>query len=163
MRPILLMALLLTGGCALFEPKPPPVTLRFHEESDPALPPSRVRLVTVPRSNQQLAIDPQPQLTEKDLTEAQLVPALGGQAVQLHFDFHGTATLAEMTTRMRGRYLAILVDDRVVAVVLADKIIPDGIFLLEADMTDEEERTLVNNLNKIAGKKKDFGDTNIKP
>jgi preprotein translocase subunit SecD len=163
MRRIILLLLLLAGGCALFKPKPPPVTLRFHEQADASLPESRVRVAYVPGTQQQIIVDPFAQLTERDVVEARLVPAPGGAAVLLKFDLHGANLLSEMTIRMRGRYVVVFVDEEPVAAVLVDQRITNGEFLLEADMTEEKERALVNDLNKIAGKKQDFGDTQFKP
>jgi preprotein translocase subunit SecD len=158
-----MVALLVAGGCSVFQSKPPAATLRFNEESDPALPDSRFKMVTVSGTQQRIAIDPNPQLTEKDITEARLVPVPGGRAVQLMFDLHGANTLSEMTTRMRGRYIVVLFNERPIAAVLVDKCITDGKFLLEGDLTEQEERTLVNDLNQIAGKRRDFGDTKLQP
>jgi hypothetical protein len=160
---MILLTLLLAGGCALFQPKPPAVTLHFNEESDPALPESRFQNVTVPGTHQQIAIDPNPQLTEKDITEARLISVPGGRAVELHFDAHGAATLVEMTTRMRGRYVVIFFNNRPIAAVLLDKLITDGVFTLEGDLTQDQECDLVDGLNHVASKHRDFGDTQFKP
>jgi len=158
---MIVIILVLAGGCALFKPKPPAVALRFHEQVDAALPESRVRVVDVPGTQQQIAVDPFPQLTEKDISEARLVPVPGGQAVLLLFDLHGANTFAEMTTRLRGRYFVVFVNERPIALVLVDKRIADGKFLLEGDLTEAEERKLVDDLNQVAGKKRDFGDTKL--
>jgi hypothetical protein len=155
--------LLLASGCALFKPKPPPVTLRFHEQADAALPDGHVRQVNVPGTDQQIAVDPFPQLNERDIRQARLVPTPGGQAALLFFDLHGANVLSEMTTRLRGRYFVVFVDDRPVAIVLVEKRITDGQFLLEGDLTDAQVRALVDDLNQIAGKRKDFGDTKFAP
>src|SRR6266853_6236604 len=122
----LTVLLLLLSGCALFKAKPPPVTLRIHEQTDAVLPEGHVRTVSVPGTDQQIAIDPFPQLNEKDIREARLVPTPGGKAVLLLFDLHGANTLSEMTTRMRGRYFVVFVNERPVAVVLVEKRITDG-------------------------------------
>jgi preprotein translocase subunit SecD len=163
MRRFLVLTLLLAGGCALFQPKPPAATLRFYEESDPALPESRFKMVTVPGTQQRIAIDPNPQMTEKDLTGAKLISVPGGRAVELHFDLHGANKLSEMTTRMRGRYVVIFLDDRPIAAVLIDKVINNGEFILEGDLTEEQEERMVDDLNEVAGKKRDFGDMRLKP
>jgi hypothetical protein len=159
---MILMVLLLSGGCALFGPKPPAVTVRFHEQADEALPESRIRTVSVPGTQQQIAVDPFPQLTEKDLAEARLVPTAGGPAVLLHFDLHGANAFAEMTTRLRGRHFVVFVNDKPVAVVLVSKRVTTGEFLLEADLTETEQQALVDSVNQTV-KKKDFGDTTFKP
>jgi hypothetical protein len=163
MRRLLFLALLLTGGCSLFQPKPPVVTLRFYEEADRALPKSTIRVIDVPGTQQRITVDPYPVVTEKDIMEARLVPVPGGRAVHLSFDLHGANVLSEMSTRMRGRYVVVMFNERPIAAVLLETRITDGKFLLEGDLTEEEEITLVDDLNQIAGKKRDFGDTQLKP
>src|SRR5882762_1689878 len=89
----------LLGGCAIFENRPPPVTLRFHEEVSAALPDRHVRTVTVPRTGLRISVDPFAMISERDIYEAKLEPVPGGQAVRLKFDLHGANKLTEMTTR----------------------------------------------------------------
>lgn len=157
-----LFAVLLCG-CAIFENRPPPVTLRFHEEVSSTLPDVHVRTVTVPRTGLRISVDPFPQLSEKDIYQARLEPTPGGQAVRLKFDLHGANKLTEMTIRMRGRYVVVFFNDRPIAALLVEKHITNGEFLLEGDLTDEEEHKLVDGLNKLAGRWRDFGDTRLKP
>ncbi len=160
MKPILAGLLIALGiGCA----SQPKVTLRFHEQVSEALPESRVRVVDVPHSDQRVTVDPFAQLTEKDVLEAQLRPTPGGNAVWLRFDLHGANKLNELTTRMRGEYLVVLMNDRPVAAVLVDRRIVTGEFLLEGDMTDDEARELVDGLNHFSGRRRDYGDTRFKP
>jgi hypothetical protein len=163
MRRTMLMILLLASGCAFLKPKPPPVTLRFHEQADASLPETHIRVAYVPGTQQRIIVDPFAQLTERDVLEARLVSTPGGQAVLLKFDLHGANLLSEMTTRMRGRYVVVFVDEEPVAAVLVEQRITNGQFLLEPDLTDDKIRALVDNLSKIAGKKKDFGDTKFAP
>ena len=73
------------------------------------------------------------------------------------------SAISELTTRMRGRYLVVFVNERPVAGVLIDQRITNGEFLLEGDLTDDEERALVAGLNKLAGRSRDFGDTHYTP
>ena len=154
----LAVVFLLLAACAA-----PTTTLRFHEQVSEALPEGRVRTVDVPGSHQRIAVDPFAQLNERDVSEARLEPTPGGQAVRLRFDAHGAHKLGELTTRMRGQFLVVFVNDRPVAAVLVDKRILNGEFLLEADMADDEEQKLVDGLNKLAGRRRDFGDTRFAP
>ena len=158
-----LVALLLLSGCALFKPKPPPVTLRIHEEANESLPEKLVRIVQLPVTDQRVVVDPYPQLTERDLLDARSVSTPGGLAVKLQFDLHGAHTFDEMTTRMRGRYIVVFVDDKPVAAVLVEKRVTNGEFLLETGMTEAETQALVVKLRQITGKKRDFGDTPLAP
>jgi preprotein translocase subunit SecD len=150
--------LLLLCGCAA-----PPVALRFHEQVSDTLPEAHMRTVDVPETQLRISIDPFPQLNEKDVAEAVLEATPGGPAIRLKFDAHGANKLNEMTTRMRGRYLVVLYEDKPVAAVLVDKRITNGEFLLETDLSDEEQKKLVENLNRLAGRSRDYGDTHYKP
>ena len=155
-KPLVMVTLL--AACAA-----PKTTLRFHEQVSEASPETRLRMVEVPRTGQRVAVDPYAQITERDVHEARLEPSPGGQVVRLRFDLHGANKLSELTTRMRGRYLVVFVNDRPVAGVLIDQRITNGEFLLEGDLTDDEERALVADLNKLAGRSRDFGDTHYMP
>ncbi len=161
-RRLLAVFMVALAGCAWFR-STPPVTVRFHEQVSEALPASHVRVVDVPSTHQRIAVDPYPQLTEKNIVEAKLEQTPGGPAVRLRFDLHGANTLAEMTTRMRGQYIVVFVDDRPVAAVLVDQRITNGEFLLESDFTDAEAEKLVADLNRYARRGRSFGDTQYLP
>src|SRR5690349_15608455 len=105
----------LSTGCALFQSKPPAYTLRFHEEAQENLPESRSVAVTVEHPHRTLHIDPFPWISERDVVSAKLEPTLGGDAVLITLDPHGTSKLMEMTTRLRGQYYVIMVNSRPVA------------------------------------------------
>jgi len=47
--------------------------------------------------------------------------------------------------------------------VLIEQRILNGEFLLEGDLTDDEQRTLVDGLNKYAKRWRDYGDTRQAP
>jgi preprotein translocase subunit SecD len=147
--------LCLLAGCASHRDK---LALRFHEQADAALPETHFREVAVEATGQKLAINPFPTLSEKDVLEARLYPTAGGDAVLLRFDRHGANVLNEMTTRTRGQYVVVLLNERPVAAVLLDQIISNGQFLLEGDFTEEQAKRLVADLNKLAGRPRDFGE-----
>lgn len=129
------------------------LTLRFHEQVEGVMPEEHAREIEVPATKQKLTINPFPTLSEKDVLEARLYPTAGGDAVMLRFDAHGAGMLDELTTRDRGRYLVILVNEKPVAVVLVQERITNGQFLVEGDFTDDEAKKLVDSLNKQAGRK----------
>src|SRR5437762_1468207 len=106
-RELLILAVVVITGCAGSVH-----TSRFHEEVPGNLPESRVRFVDVARVGQRIAIDPYPALSERDVIGAKLQPAAGGDAILLKFDLHGANALREMTTRLRGQHLVVLVDNR---------------------------------------------------
>lgn len=158
---MLLPFLLLTlSGCASHHDTS---TLRIHEQVSDVLPASRAREVDVPSTGQRIAIDPFPQLSEKDVMEARVEMTPGGSAIRLRFDLHGAMKLSELTIRMRGQYVVIFVNERPVACVLVDKRIDNGEFLLESDLSEAEQEQLVDDLNKVANRRRDTGDTRLAP
>jgi preprotein translocase subunit SecD len=152
--------LLTLTGCASRHDQ---FTLRFHEQVSDVLPESRVHMVDVPSTGQRIAVDPFAQLSEKDVMEAHIEMTPGGSAVWLRFDLHGAMKLGELTTRIRGQHVVVFVNERPVACVLVDKRIDNGEFLLEGDLTDAEQQQLVDDLNKLAGRRRDAGDVQHAP
>ena len=137
-------------GCAS---KPTVQTLRFYEQATGSLPADYARQVTIPITGQQLAINPQPTLTERDVLAAKLTPTPGGDAVLLKFDAHGANLLSEMTTRLRGQSLVVMVNDKPVATLLVDRPNVTGQLLLLGDLTDQQTKALVDSLNNPDAKK----------
>ena len=148
------MALLLAAGCAMFGDHKPQVTLRIHEQVDNALPESHSREVQIPKMGLTLRVDPFPALTENNVEVAEPFETTGGLAVMLRFDVHGMFVLDEVTTRDRGRYLVVFLNDRPVTAWLVDQRLVHGQFLLEGDFTDAEARQLIDDLNLMAKKRK---------
>lgn len=146
-------------GCA----STPVHTVRFHEQVPLNLPESRVKAVTLPHTDERIGVNPFPTVSEKDIHEAHLEETVGGAAVALQLDLHGTIALAEMTTRIKGQHFVVLVDGKPVAGVLVERPIKDGKFLLLGDMTDEESLALVKFLNQLAGRQRDIGDEPLTP
>jgi len=157
-RELLILAVAVVTGCA-----GPRHTLRFHEEVPDNLPNSRARRIALPRTNLPISVNPFPSLNEKDVYEARLELTNAGDAVLIRFDGHGATVLAEMTTRLRGQRFVVLVDEKPVAVMLVERVIKDGQFLLLGDLTEEEAKSLVESLNKLAGRHRDYGDTRYAP
>jgi preprotein translocase subunit SecD len=81
---------------------------------------------------------------------AELYNTSGGKAVFLRFDPHGEIVLDEMTTRTRGQYVVVMVNNHPVSAWLVDQRIINGQFLIEGEFTDEEARKIVDDLNKLS-------------
>ena len=143
------LALVLSAGCALFNKRHDSISLRIHEQVSAALPEARVRTAEIPRMNLTIPVNPYPTLSEKDLLSASVYETAGGTAILLRFDIHGAIALDEMTTRCRGQYLVVFLDERPVAAWLVDRRLTDGQFLLDGDFTDEEARRTVVALNNL--------------
>jgi preprotein translocase subunit SecD len=146
------LAATLFAGCAIFQKKQDETTMRLYEQADSALPAERLRTIEIPRANLTLTINPFPTLTERDVQSAESYDTAGGKAIFLRFDAHGTVLLDEMTTRTRGQYVAVLINDRPVSIWLVNQRIINGQFLVEGDFTDEEAKKAVDELNKLSKK-----------
>jgi len=139
-------------GCAIFPKASEEANLRIYEESSSSLPAETFQTVEIPHTNVKLTISPFPTLTERDVQSAELYDTTGGKAIFLRFDPHGTIVLDEMTTRDRGQYLVIFLNNRPIGSWFVDQRILNGQFLVEGDFTDEEAKKAVEALNKLSEK-----------
>jgi preprotein translocase subunit SecD len=147
------LAAVLLAGCgtlAGFQKPMVDTTVRIYEQSDSALPAENIQTVVLPRSDLKLAISPFPTLTEKDVQSAEVYNTAGGKAVFLRFDPHGEIVLDEMTTRTKGQYIVVMINNHPVSAWLVDQRIINGQFLIEGEFTDEEAQKIVDDLNKLA-------------
>ena len=146
------LVMALSIGCALFHEKREETTVRIYEEASSALPAESQQTLEIPHTDMKLTVSPFPTLTERDVQSADLYDTVGGKAIFLRFDAHGTVLLDEMTTRTRGQYVAVLINNHPVSAWLVDQRIINGQFLIEGDFTDEEARKVVDDLNKLSKK-----------
>jgi preprotein translocase subunit SecD len=148
--PVSLIVLL--AGCALFGKREPEATLAIYEQANPALPPTRVRQVEVPKTGLTIPIDPFPVLAERSTLSAEFQKTALGAAIFLQFDIHGLMVLQEATTRNRGQYMVAFLNGRPVTAWLVEHQIDNGQLLIEGDFGEEEAKQAVAAFNLI-GKK----------
>jgi preprotein translocase subunit SecD len=125
-------------------------TVRFYEQSDSSLPAENIQTVVLPRAGLKLTISPFPTITENDIQSAEIYSTAGGKAIFLRLDPHGVILLDEMTTRTKGQYVVVMIDNHPVSAWLVDQRIINGQFLVEGEFTDEEAQKIVDDLNKLA-------------
>ncbi len=125
-------------------------SVRLYEQSDAALPADSVQTAVIPHTDLKLTITPFPTLTEQDVQSAELYNTSGGKAVFLRFDPHGEIVLDEMTTRLRDRYIVVMINNHPVSAWRVDQRIINGQFLIEGEFTDEEAQKIVDDLNKLS-------------
>jgi len=58
--------------------------------------------------------------------------------------------LDEMTTRLRDRYIVVMINNHPVSAWRVDQRIINGQFLIEGEFTDEEAQKIVDDLNKLS-------------
>lgn len=104
-------------------------------------------------------VEKSPFLTEGDVAGAKLVEVMGGFALQIQFDQHGTWILEQATATNPGKRIAILCrfgpkfkEVRWLAAPYVSRRISNGILQFTPDATREETEQIVLGLNNIAGK-----------
>lgn len=92
-------------------------------------------------------------VNEGDVIEAAVVQTLGGIAIMIQFNKHGTLLLDSVTTRYRGQRIAIYSqfgDARWLAAPVIERRIANGIFTFTPDASPEEAERIVRGLNNVA-------------
>ncbi len=162
---LLFLLLLLFCGCSSADKKKKDkdaATLRFHLEVNPA---DTTRAVSANISRDppiQIYVDRDAILNEGDIEVAGLAPALGGYAIKIQFNRHGTWILENVTTGYKGKRLAVFSqfgkgNDRWLGAPLIRERISTGLFVFSPDATYEEAEKIVKGLNNVAAeiRKKD--------
>jgi hypothetical protein len=96
-----------------------------------------------------------PFLDEGSVKEASVVETIGGYAIRIQFDRHGTIVLDNTTTAYKGQRVAIYVrytEARWLAAPLISRRIQNGEFIFTPDATREEAERIVKGLNNVAKK-----------
>ena len=125
-------------------------TLGIYEQVDSGLPAETVQSVIIPRTGLRLTISPYPTLSEQDVQSAEVYNTAGGKAIFLRFDPHGEIALDELTTRLRDRYVVVMINKHPVSAWLVNQRIINGQFLVEGEFTDEDAKKIVDDLNKLS-------------
>jgi hypothetical protein len=92
-------------------------------------------------------------LNEGDVQEAALVETMGGYALMVQFDKHGTLVLDTVTSSARGSRIAIFSQFGTSRWLAAPRImrrIPDGILTFTPDASREETERIALGLNNVA-------------
>jgi preprotein translocase subunit SecD len=155
---VLTAVLALAVGCASSEEREKQkeassLRLFLEQEFDPG---DKTTLVPIYRADPMLVrIEKVPFLDEGHLTNAQVVDVVGGFAIVVNFDFHGTLVLENVSNSYRGRRIAIysmFTDGRWLAAPVINGRIEDGSLGFTPDCTREEAERIVSGLNNVAVK-----------
>ena len=106
-------------------------------------------------------VNSEPFLSTADLEKATLMEAIGGFAIQLQFNRHGTAVLESFTTSNKGKRMAIFcqfTEPRVLAAPMITRGNATGIIRFTPDCSRKEAERIIAGLNtaikEIKGKSK---------
>lgn len=94
-------------------------------------------------------------LDERDVIKATIIDVVGGFAIRIEFDRHGTFVLDTVTASNKGKRIAILtesIDRRWLAAPVIPHRISEGVFTFTPDATREETERIVRGLNNAATK-----------
>jgi preprotein translocase subunit SecD len=155
---LLLITFVLGSGCQTSEEskkKKEQSLVRLHLEMTPDGS-DHVKQISVFRGQPVLInIDRTHFLDSSSLTAAAVVETMGGFAIQLKFDAHGTFVLNQITTGYRGRRVAVFChssEDRWLAAPRLSTRITTGVFTFTPDATREEAERIVRGINNFADK-----------
>jgi|SRR6185369_1155796 hypothetical protein len=138
-------------------------TLRVHVESN-SYDTNRVNTISVFRQQPfSLRIEKEPFVSEGDLSEAKIIPAVGGFSIRLEFAHQGKLLLEQYSGMNRGKHLAIfsqfpdqqggpINSGRWLAAPMITQLIRDGSITFTPDATREEADQIVLGLNNVARK-----------
>jgi hypothetical protein len=159
---ILVAALLLAGpatGCRSPEEKKAAAeasTLRLYLETDYDTTGEKTAVVPVYRAAPVLLrIAREPFLDEGHIVDARVVDTVGGFAIAVRYDFHGTLVLDTVSTTYRGQRVAIhstFTEGRWLAAPKLSTPIRDGLLVFTPDATRAEAERIVRGLNNVAVK-----------
>jgi preprotein translocase subunit SecD len=149
-------AVLLGAGCASSGPKRTAKeagSLSLFLETNPDNT-GRTAVVQVVRAAPVLiSIDRSPFLDERNLVQAAVVDAVGGFALQVKFDMHGTLVLDTVTAANKGKRMAIFsmfTEGRWLGAPRISTRISDGVLTFTPDATREEAEEIARRLNNVA-------------
>jgi hypothetical protein len=131
--------------------------LRVHIEVSPD-PAGTSQQISVLRSDPVLVtIKREPILTEANVVSAKVIDAVGGFAIQIHFDENGTWLLEQYSAANPGSHFVIFgqwsekpTDGRWLANPIISRRISNGTLVFTADCEREEADKLVSGLNQAA-------------
>jgi len=150
---IILLLLALASGCETADKKKELSGIRLHIESNgESL--GGAKPVPIYRAAPVLVnVESSPFVDERDVVHAQVVDWMGGFAIQIKLNDHGTLML-ENTTRLNpGRRIAVLCEfgeTRWLAAPLISRPINSGELVFTPDATRVEAERIVRGLNAVA-------------
>ena len=155
---LLMLALALVSGCAMFKNWNPQVAaLRIHIESGANVPGVSETVPVMRNDPVMVSIATEPILTEANIVAAGLIETPGGFAVEVKFDQSGSWTLEQFSAMNPGKHLVIfgqwgekLVNGRWLAAPSITRRMATGTLAFTPDASRAEAEQLVKGLNVAA-------------
>lgn len=148
------LCLVVTGGCALFEPSaapkpsepPKPITVRFHLTATQEHEGYRAG---ADENGQPLYVAPASFLTENDVSRATVFASRQRYLVELEFRGFAAARLEQSTRENLGGRLAVFIDDRLIMSPRLLRPIAGGKVYLNGDFTRAQADEIVHRLTRM--------------
>ena len=155
---LLMLALALVSGCAMFKKWNPQVAaLRIHIESGANVPGVSETVPVMRNDPVMVQIATEPILTEANIVAAGLIETPGGFAVKVKFDQSGSWTLEQFSAMNPGKHFVIfgqwgekLVNGRWLAAPSITRRMATGTLAFTPDASRAEAEQLVKGLNVAA-------------
>ncbi len=137
--------------------KPPPLTVRFHSETNPNDTSTfgmQVQLTNPPR---QAFVSKVPEFSEEDIEAVFPFPAADGTlGCAFQLDAHGKLALETMSRDKTGKVLVVVVNGRQVVNMVIDRPVTDGVVTIQSGLTPAEIALLQKKFRTLgqSGKKR---------
>jgi len=128
-------------------------TMRFHLEVNPDGTPWNAPVPIYREKPVMVNVYKQPFLDEGNIASASVVDTVGGFAIKVQFDQHGSLALDQATTLHRGQRIAVysqFTDARWLAAPQIKGRISNGELIFTPDATRDEANRIVLGLNNVA-------------
>lgn len=154
----LLLASVIAAGCQTAAKKSKGIsTLRLHLEVNPDGMDNNKPVPVYRGSPVMINVETTPFLHEANVSNAQVVEATGGFAIQIQFNAFGARLLEQYSTAHKGKRFAIFSQfgetadqSRWLGAPLVSRNITDGLFIFTPDATRQEAERIVSGLNIVA-------------
>lgn len=145
---VALLAALVVSGCgsAATSGDFKPLRARFFLEAAAA----QNLAITLPQSGVQIAVNPQPVLTEGDVLNVELVQVDLGKCLAFQLTPSATRDLYRLTGAHQGRRVVLTLNDQPLGARRIDGALSDGVLLLFVELPDESLPQLVTDLKRSA-------------
>jgi hypothetical protein len=133
----------------------PPLSLRFHTETNPNGGDEFTLKVPLPDSNQTLCLSKVAVISEQDVMAIFPFPANDGtQGCALKLDEHGRIALDTLSQESRGTMLLGFLNTRLVSAVQIDRHVTSGVLYIARGLTPQEIGILSKHFPALGAKKK---------
>jgi len=127
--------------------------IRFHLETNKDGTDRNYKITFLRNSPTEINVELSPFVDEGNISEARVIDHMGGFAIQVLLDKHGSMVLDGVTTGNKGKRIAIYSHwgpTRWIAAPLITRRVESGFFTFTPDTTREEAERIVEGLNEIA-------------